>query len=60
MTREELRQYILDGDKRLSNSIAWRFLTDEDKRVLQAGMAFWEEDTPTTNTALDRMVELLS
>jgi hypothetical protein len=60
MNREQLRQTILDGDRRLINSAAWRFLSTTEKALLRAGMEFWQRDVPVTNAALDDMIEIFN
>lgn len=51
MTREELRQQIVDGDQRLQNSVAWRWLSDEQKKLVLIGMAFWQDTNDSVTTA---------
>lgn len=60
MDRETLRQAVLDGDDRIIGSPAWRFFTDEQKRLMKAGRAFWAKNDPVTDAALDDMVALFN
>lgn len=54
--REDLRAAILDGDDKLMNSAAWRFLNQQQKRLLKAGRNFWAQDNATVDAALDAML----
>lgn len=58
MDRETLRQTILDGDDRLMSSIIWRHLDDSQQKLIQASRDLWAENTPVTNAALDRLLEI--
>jgi len=59
MNREQMRQAILAGDERIVNSVAWRFMTDQEKRLLRAGQKFWADTTSdVTNAALDALAAI--
>lgn len=58
MDRDHLRKKILDGDDRLMQSAAWRFMSDEEKRLIRAGRAFWAKSDMITNDALDDLLAL--
>lgn len=58
MSRDQLRQIIIDGDEKLKNSIAWRMMNSEQKALLIAGEQFWAADNDVTNAALDAMLAI--
>lgn len=61
MTREQLRQELLDGADELRNhSIIWNRLSAQQKQLATAARAFWATDSAVTNAALDAILALLS
>lgn len=60
MDREQLRQLILDDAHKLQNSMAWRWLTGNDKKLSRAAQEFWGQNTDTTNAALDNLVTIFN
>lgn len=59
MNREQLRAKLLSGADALHNSVAWRFMSAEQRQLSTAGRAFWAADNAVTNAALDAFLTLL-
>lgn len=60
MTRESLRQALLDGADALRNSVAWRFMSHQQQTLSACGRQFWSLDNPVTNAALDSLLALVA
>jgi hypothetical protein len=60
MTREQLRQAILDGDNQLmSHPLVWAALSQTQKDLIIAGKTAIARDDIITNQWLDRILSLL-
>ena len=58
--RETLRNFLLNSADKLKDSLAWRFLSDQEKQLSRCARAFWAQNTTTTNAALDELLNLLN
>jgi hypothetical protein len=59
MTREELRQALLDGADKLRHSAVWRFLSQREQTLSVCTRQFWSTDEPVVNDALDALLTLI-
>jgi len=58
--REGLRNFLVTSADKLKNSLAWRWLNDQEKAANRAGRAFWAKNDSVTNAALDDFARLMN